>query len=479
MKPEMRTAVLSVALTSLFSLVALPQSSAWAEDTSDSKFDAPTSPMDRPVTGYVWVDSDEAEIIEHGSRNALGHTNNIIFLNRCVGGCTISPGGNDSRTNRSSIVGSTVNLSEWGKGDAQWKQLVDCVTALYDPYDIVITDVDPGPNVEHFEAIVAGRSSEIGGGSNIGGIAPFSCGVINNAITFNFANASFYADGIDGICETVGQETAHAFGLEHEFLCTDPMTYLPSCGQKWFQDQNASCGEYEPKACQCRSNQNSHRLLEGHFGAGVNPGPKMEFVRPAANTNVEPGFVIEVSGGSYYYGAKSVEVLVNGTSLGPVGSPPYIFNAPAGLEGLTTLEVKAVDARGYASSTFSEINVGASCSGGDCPSGRVCYKDFCIADATTEGGFGSACDTDSACDSNICAKNSDGEGSCTDICELKNGDCPTGFGCLEAGSTNVCWAGVSEDPDGCGCNASNPGTGVAGMLLVFLGLFFQRRRRVN
>lgn len=428
---------------------------------------------ERPITTYEWVEPGMADIAEPNS-----HTSNIIFLNRCAGGCIVNGGGNDSRQNRSSIVrSSSVSVSEWGKGDAQWEELVGCVKAMYDPYDVVVTDVDPGPNVEHFEAIVAGSPGDIGLPGSVGGIAPFACGVINNAITFSFANAPFYANGIDGICETVAQETAHAFGLEHAYLCSDPMTYLDPCGYKWFQDENASCGEYSPSQCNCRNNQNSHRILEDHFGSGDNPGPKLEFMRPLPNSNVSPEFVIQVSGGEYYYGVQDVEVLVNGNVVGNSSTPPYIFNAPSGLSGITNVEVRGKDRRGYEGSVTIEVNVGLACEPGDCTDGRVCYKSFCIAGSDVEGGFGASCDTAGTCDSNICAKDSEGVGTCTDVCELKQGECPSGFGCTKAGETNVCWPGVVEDTAGCGCSTGKNGSGFAGLFFVLLALSLQRRRR--
>jgi MYXO-CTERM domain-containing protein len=429
-----------------------------------------TAHADRPITTYEWLPAEYFETVQ-----PTGHRSNIIFLNRCEGGCPISGGGNDSRTNRS-FIGRPGTISEWGKGDEQWEQLVDCVKAMYDPYDMVITDVDPGPNVEHFEAIVAGRAGDIGISQGVGGIAPFSCGVINNAITFSFANEPFYANGIDGICETVAQETAHSFGLEHAYLCSDPMTYLSPCGYKWFQDENASCGEYNPANCQCRNNQNSHRIIGDHFGAGENPGPKLTFVRPLPSTNVEGDFVIQVSGDDYYYGVQNVEVLVNGEIVGTSNAPPYIFNAPPGLSGITSLEVRGTDLRGYQGSVTAEVNVGSACKPGDCTDGRVCFKSFCIAGANETGGFGASCDTDENCGSSICAKDAEGVGSCTEHCELDQGQCPQDHGCTEAGLSNVCWPGVKEDTGGCGCNSGNSGTGFAGLFIIFLLMSLQRRR---
>jgi MYXO-CTERM domain-containing protein len=459
----MRSAVLPVTLALAFGSFAavLFPSSAQAE---------------RPRSSYVWVDESEADIAEPNS-----HTSNVIFLNRCKGGCEIRSGRTDSKTNRSTIVRSTVTVSEWSKGDEQWEELVDCVKAMYDPYDIVITDVDPGPNVDHFEAIVAGTAREVGLQSGVGGISPFSCGIINNSLNFSFANEPFYADGIDSICETVAQETAHSFGLEHAYLCSDPMTYLSPCGPTWFQNTNAPCGEFSPAACQCRNSQNSHQILENHCGVGADKGPSLSLKRPLPNSNVEPNFVIEVDGDEYYYGVSNVEVFVNGTSVGSSSLPPYIFNAPAGLSGFTTIEVRGRDIRGYEGVATAEINVGEACTPGSCEAGRVCYKSFCIEDDSTEGGFASSCQTDATCNSKICAMDSDGAGTCTEECELNNGDCPAGFGCTEAGAANVCWPGVSEGggSGGCACNSGNGSAGLLGMFLVLFVLSLQRRRRAS
>ena len=57
--------------------------------------------------------------------------------------------------------------------------------------------------------------------------------------------------GLQSLCETVTQEVAHAFTLDHELLCEDPMTYLDGCGAKSFQNVLAPCGEYEERPCSC------------------------------------------------------------------------------------------------------------------------------------------------------------------------------------------------------------------------------------
>jgi len=91
--------------------------------------------------------------LEAGQPLAFTNVSHKIFLNRCPGGCTISPGSDDSRTNKSSIPNSQVVMTQWPHGDAAWQRLVTCVRDMYAPFDIQITDVDPG-NADHFEVIM-------------------------------------------------------------------------------------------------------------------------------------------------------------------------------------------------------------------------------------------------------------------------------------------------------------------------------------
>lgn len=424
---------------------------------------------DRPRGTIMWIEDDSPRLEEQS------HSSNIIYLNRCAGGCTIHPGGNDSRSNHSRIASRQSTVSEWRHSDEAWDDLVQCVQAMYDPYDIVVTDENPG-DTPHFESITAGTPGELDLARGVGGIAPFSCGVVNNAITFTFANRY---SSVREICEVVAQETAHAFGLEHAYDCEDPMTYLPDCGTKWFQDRNSQCGEFSPRACDCRTNQNSHRLLMDHFGPGPTAGPNMKFARPTPNSNIEGDFKIEVRSDDYYFDVSEVEVFVNGESLGTSSIAPFIFSPPEGLEGLTTLEVRAVDRRGFESSKSVEVNVGAPCSAGSCPaSDRVCYQGFCIKGPEVEGGFGFACEKNADCSSELCATDSEGMGVCTETCELENGDCPAGYGCVSTGETNVCWPGVKEGGEEGGCAlAGERAGGLATLALLLLGLAMPRRRR--
>lgn len=225
-----------------------------------------------PRTSYRWADPARVTVAEPSAARS-----NVLYLNRCAGGCTLAPGHDDSRADTSSLLGGAVTISEFKHGDQAWDAVVRCVAGMYEPFGIQVTDVDPG-GAPHFEAIVAGAPAELGE-TDIGGVAPFACGVIDNAVTYSFAN--IYGS-VQDLCETVAQETAHAFGLEHEVLCDDPMTYLPACGPRAFRDVDAPCGELEPRACACGGEtQNSYRRLLDEFDAGRPDGePALELADP-------------------------------------------------------------------------------------------------------------------------------------------------------------------------------------------------------
>ncbi|HLU66592.1 MAG TPA: Ig-like domain-containing protein [Kofleriaceae bacterium] len=407
---------------------------------------APDAAAERPRGGYVVADPDLVDLAE-----PLSHQSNIIYLNRCVGDCAITYGNEDSRTNRSSI-GSGI-IQEFAHGDAAWDEVVRCVAEIYEPFGVVITDQDPG-NVPHFEAIVAGRPSNIGEGPNVGGIAPFSCGIINNAITFSFANIY---DRPRDICETVAQETAHAFGLDHEYLCEDPMTYLVGCGDKFFRDVDAPCGEYNARSCRCGGNtQNSYRLLLGHFDAGQPTPPTVEFVRPRPGALVQPGFAIEINAEDNI-GVDSVAVWIGDRLIADSSLRPFVFDAPDDLPaGPLSIRAVATDSRGDTSEEVIEVVLGAPCTEGSCAAGEVCLGGSCVAGPGAPGGLGATCEDGGDCDSGLCG--SDGSNRyCSAPCA--GGQCPSGFDCIAAGEQAVCWP--AEEEEG-GCRASRGGRDLAG-----------------
>ncbi len=191
----------------------------------------------------------------------------ILFLNRCAGGLTLDAGWPDDNTvNRSGILGGTTNFPEYPFGDGSWNQVVLESREIFAPFNIEVTDVDPSP-APHDEAVICG-SGELAGFGGAGGVSPFTCDVIPSPITFTFPES--LGDDPRTIAEVIAQEAAHAWGLEHEFKCEDPMTYLYGCGEKSFQDGDYPCGEYEARACECGgASQNAYQYILDLFGPAV------------------------------------------------------------------------------------------------------------------------------------------------------------------------------------------------------------------
>jgi hypothetical protein len=192
----------------------------------------------------------------------------ILYLNRCADGCTLTAGFESSINDTSSIISGTRQLSPFPFGDQRFAEIVACVANVFSPFNFKVTTTDPG-NVPHYEHLIVPSNAQAGFSSGTGGVSPFSCGMINNSITFTFTN--YWGDNLAAICDTVAMEVAHSFGLEHEVDCRDPMTYLAECGPKFFVDADLPCGEFSPRTCECNAGttQNSFQLLLERVGPRV------------------------------------------------------------------------------------------------------------------------------------------------------------------------------------------------------------------
>lgn len=404
----------------------------------------------------------------------------ILYVN--FDGGTYTPGSNNSSTNRSSIVSGTSTISPWGSSSAR-TAVLDCVRDRFSPFNITVTDVDPGSTI-HIEAVTAGRPQDVGMGSGTGGVSPFSCGIIERSIVFNFAEV--YGSAYTSLCHTVAQEAAHSFGLDHEYLCEDPMTYLNGCGAKHFQDVNAPCGEFSARSCQCGgSTQNSFQRLLAAFGpAGPGVPPDVAISEPTNGAQVTRGFIVTVEASDSDSIVERVELRVDGVLQSTLITQPYIFNTPGDLSnGQHTVEATAFDQAG-SSSTSIDVSVvdGDECGAGDpCPDGLECLGGTCIADDGR--GLGDSCAAGSDCNSGVCATSGD-DSYCSDWCDPAGDSCPAGFECKEAGDDGVCWPGAGGDDEpgndlagGCGVNAGGNGAGAGLMLLALFGWVAVRTKR--
>jgi len=407
-------------------------------------------------------------------------SSNIVYLRRCpVGaGCFVKEGNDDSRTDTSSIVVGQRIIGEFSQGDQVWADTVACVKETMAPFNIVVTDVDPG-TTPHFENVVGGKSSDLGRSdlTNAGGVAPFDCSEIPNAIVYTF---DVYGPDAQALCWTCSQEVAHAFGLDHEFLQKDPMTYVSGDLPKRFRDQDADCGEFESRACSCATGgkQNSYRTIVGLFGPGAPTPPVITVQRPTDGKQVQPGFRMSVKALDDVRVDK-VELFIDGTlgamSMTEVGDV-FDLSAPADLPmGSHSLEVRATDVQGIPASAMLTVDEGAPCTASKgCSGTDVCVMGICLPGPGEPGGLGAVCQMSTECLSHVCQDAGEQFKHCTEVCDPANaGSCPNGFDCIPNGAAGACWPA----PDGGCCDA---GTAPQGSILLGVGigaLVLRRRRR--
>ncbi len=410
----------------------------------------------------------------------------VIFLDRCTGGCTITPG-NDGTQNQSGIIGGqSRNLSAYSGSEAA--VATDRVVRQADlrarSTSRSRTSVRLGA---YHHAIVAGTASRAASRTVCSASRRSRCGnYIPNSMSFSFANEE--PTNIADICWTVSQETAHSWGLDHKFDNRDPMTYLGTGpAQKAFQNQAGSCGEYSARACSCAypgtgtGGMNSYALIAATFGSGTpdTTPPTVSITAPANNGSVMPGFQITANAMDDV-GISKVEFKVDNAVVGTATSAPFKATAPSNLaQGAHHVEVTAYDLSNNTAMAAIDVSFGESCTTSGCSDpNQVCDNGVCVAGPGQQGGLGSPCTDNAGCASGQCGDDGAGNKYCVSPCDPAADACPSGFGCLATGGGGgVCWPGADNGGGGGGCNTG----GDSGIILAGLGfaamLITRRRRR--
>src|SRR4051812_6381401 len=114
-----RTFVLAAALSMGMASIAVA-------DNQPNIADAPQNPLavpfQRPQATYRFVDPGLPTTPPDNVSNAAG-VSNVIYLNNCKpNGCPVTPGGDNSLTNRSSIPNQASTVAAFAYSDAVWNQ---------------------------------------------------------------------------------------------------------------------------------------------------------------------------------------------------------------------------------------------------------------------------------------------------------------------------------------------------------------------
>jgi hypothetical protein len=448
-------------------------------------------------------------------------TASVLYFNRCVGGCTIQTSNmNDARTHASTIAcagGSTCPACPSGscsvpefhpigadtqeQRDTMWNELMTCLKEVYSPYNVTITDVQPAAGVAYNENIVAGLAQDVGYSGLAGGVSPVTgdCSPFSYVISYSFANGW---DDVFQLCYVAAQETGHAYGMaDHSYsfisdgrsACSDPMSYRVNClqkGQRFFRNEAATCGENNPRACNC-SGMNSHAKLLSALGPGQSliPAPTVSITSPAAGTL--QGNMVTATAASKR-GVSRVELLLNGhkwteangNEFSQTGQKPdpYQLAIPDKVpNSVIDIVVTARDDTGATTmSAPVRVTKGAACTDdASCvlPGMKCDGEGRCLWDPPA-GELGDECTYNEFCKTGMCITDSEGEAVCSQSCVPGSQDsCPMDFECLATGAASgACWP---KGDGGGGCCSSNRDalaqTGLLGLGLVFV--LGRRRRR--
>lgn len=239
-------------------------------------------------------DEPEAAEVETSAALATDARPRLVYLNKDGG--FYRQGRNDSTRDESTLVKGDTEIPPYNRSDEDFEEVVSCIERRFARFNIDFTTEDPG-NTPHIEAVLGGHPCQLGLNERVRGVAPLAnnCSVVEKAVVFAFAEN---IKDTTTACEVTAHEIGHALGLDHEYLCDDPMTYL-SCGHRSFQDVDARCGTNEPRDCACSEKQNTvehlYSVLGPRDGADVEP-PDVRVVspRPGASTQGNDALDIEI-----------------------------------------------------------------------------------------------------------------------------------------------------------------------------------------
>lgn len=323
---------------------------------------APEAGIEPKEIDYVRVSPAQAS--EHASVHQSLHAAGdplYLFLNFCQGGCRFAPGSDDARRGTSSIVRAPVELSESVMGDEEHDELLRCLYEIFEPFEITIARERPEGH-RYVEAVVAGRPQDLGLSQTIAGVSPLACGLIEYGVNFNFFNAISRLEGVGELCNVIAHETGHTIGLDHAYLCSDVMTYLPHCETPAdFTRTDAQCGGFFVEPCSCGGeHQNSYLTVLKELGPRQSPielPPRLRIQSPVPLAAVQQGFFVVLDVRDQV-GVREVEVFLDDVSQGKQVAPPFVFPTPLDWpEGPVTVRAIAINERGQTSTATRDLEV--------------------------------------------------------------------------------------------------------------------------
>lgn len=245
-----RLAIPSIALVAGIAFAACDGSDADAPPAADGGTSVPDSSSGTNDGGSS-SDADGAtasDAAEEDATTCVAPTSapRVLFLNKEGG--VYSAGPDDSRTNVSMVLDTANTVNAWSVSSQTWTTIVDCVKQKLLPFNVTVTDVDPG-TVQHVEIVFAQNTPTIfaGGAKSVG---PLTCSVKENAVAF--VSQPHAEAAVGNGCAAAAQLYGYAMGLEQVTTCPDAMTYdYTACTTAGFTKTAITCGATSSMTCAC------------------------------------------------------------------------------------------------------------------------------------------------------------------------------------------------------------------------------------
>lgn len=281
-----------------------------------------------------------------------------VFLNRNGGTFTFEEGAStDSATNlvSASVIGDGMGRTSVippFPSDLDWPALVSCVAKYYQPFNIVVTEIEPSSGA-YVEAVIGGDSSLLSfPPDSLFGIAAADnfCGVSERGVAFVFPGIHLLFDEAEReLCTTVAHEVGHILSLEHSTLGIDIMSYVTvaEVPSKSFVDQTNPCGVYPGvyRMCFCdEGGTNTKQRLTQSLGARPAPTPPTVSIdTPFDRDRVSSGFMVELTA-SDNQGLAKLEILIDSRVVATLSEPPFVYTTEPSLRmGIHTVSARAHD----------------------------------------------------------------------------------------------------------------------------------------
>jgi hypothetical protein len=195
----------------------------------------------------------------------------LVYLNRSGGDYTQGP--DDASTNTSAVLQqASQSVTASSVDNALWTQVVACMADRLAPFNIRVTETDPG-SAPHREAVFVDSLAELGFSAGVSAIAPSRCPMqdapdpLQRAILFT-ATTIFGTNARD-ICENALMSLGFTFYLDRTLHAPDIMSYFASQTPKRFVDMQVPCGDTDARDCLCGgTTQSSYQKLLAYAGPG-------------------------------------------------------------------------------------------------------------------------------------------------------------------------------------------------------------------